>query len=391
MALPPGWKIRREINRITDRTGRFVGRVLHDPIRKPIYDLTAKWRQRVTPGQLALTDRVAVFVIYQPKGIAGSILLTLQHLHQNHYSVLLVSNGPLRAEDRATLAQHSAVVLERPNVGYDFGAYRDGIRHLWSLNHDLSRLVLMNDSTWFPLRRDDDSLARMEALGADLAGHIFKSENKDHMGHDHVESHLLMVSHEFLNSKDFRSFWSRYSMSDNRATTIKLGEKGFSQMAMRTGKTIGSLMGRDWLLSTLRCLDEDNLRDVLEYTIDSFRGRQRDASEVRWAAANGKPWREPYLQWVDESLSSSLSFMISATFVMPALIYGRMGFAKKANDIRFHLARCEVLNLEKIGRIEPIDPAVRDEIKLAIQNWQVPRGLEAIAQRRTSIPIPMRS
>jgi hypothetical protein len=85
MALPPLWKVCRELDRIRVRAVRFVGRWVHDPIRKPIYDLTARWRQLVTPGSLPLTDRVAVFVVYQPKGIAASILLTLQHLEQNRY------------------------------------------------------------------------------------------------------------------------------------------------------------------------------------------------------------------------------------------------------------------------------------------------------------------
>lgn len=391
MALPPGWKIRREINRITDRTGRFVGRVLHDPIRKPIYDLTAKWRQRVTPGQLALTDRVAVFVIYQPKGIAGSILLTLQHLHQNHYSVLLVSNGPLRAEDRATLAQHSAVVLERPNVGYDFGAYRDGIRHLWSLKHDLSRLVLMNDSTWFPLRKNDDSLARMEAMGADLAGHILKTESEEKRGNDHVESHLLMISREFWQSGDFRQFWSRYRMSDQRATTIAQGEKGFSQIALRRGWCVQTLMGREWLMGVLRSLDDDALETVFRHTIDSFSRRETDASDIRRLLARGEPWQDAYLDWTEKALRNSMSFLLSGAFVMPALVYGRMGFAKKAADIRFHLAREELLDLEASGMIAPIDDAVRAEVERKVRDWVPPKGQETVVRPNAEAPRHARS
>jgi hypothetical protein len=301
--------------------------------------------------------------------------------------VVLVSNGPLRPEDRTKLARRSALVLERPNVGYDFGAYRDGIRHLWALKQDLSLLVLMNDSTWFPLRRDDDSLARMEALGADLAGHIFKTENEEKRGNDHVESHLLMISRAFLRSKDFVRFWSSYRMSDHRVTTIASGEKAFSQLALRSGRSVRTLMGREWLLSILQQFDDQELRLVLDHTIDSFSRRETDASHVRRMAASGGLWREAYLDWTDKSLRNSMSFLLSSTFVMPALVYGRMGFAKKANDIRFHLAREELLDLEASGSIPPIDHVVRSEIASSLRAWVPPKGQEQLVRPRKAVPV----
>jgi Rhamnan synthesis protein F len=382
MPLSPAWKIQRELGRIGDKAARFVGRHVHDPVRKPIYDLTARWRQRVTPGQFALTDRVAVFVVFQPKGVAASVLLTLEHLRRNRYSVLVVSNGALRPEDRETLAGNAALVLERPNVGYDFGAYRDGIRHLWSLNHDLSRLVLMNDSTWFPLRRDDDSLARMEALGADLAGHIFKTENPLRPENDHVEAHLLMVSAKFARSNDFRRFWTDYCMSNQRATTIWLGEKGFSQVALREGWCVKALMDRAWLMDVLRSLDEKALETVFKHTIDKFTQRESGLSEVRRKYARREVWQEAYFAWADKSLRNSLLVLLSSTFVMPAMVYGHMGFAKKSKDLRFHLARQKLLDLEAEGLIPPLDDVVRAEMQDTIQKWVPPAGHEGSLPRR---------
>lgn len=387
MPLPPAWKVRRELERMRLKAVLFTSRWFHDPIRKPIYDLTARWRQRLTKGSLPLSDRVAVFVVFQPKGIPPSILLTLEHLRQNRFSVLLVSNGSLRPDDCALLARNSALVLERPNVGYDFGGYRDGIRHLWSLNHDPSLLVLMNDSTWFPLRRDDDSLARMDALEADLAGHIFKTESEEKRGNDHVESHLLMISQGFFQSKGFRRFWKRFKMSDRRSTTIAVGEKAFSQLAIRSGRTVRTLMGREWLLSVLQELNDRDLRRVLDHTIDSFRGRQSDASHVRRLADLGSPWREAYLDWTDKSLRNSMSFLLSAAFVMPALVYGRVGFAKKAKDIRFHMAREELLDLETAGMIPPLADEVRAEVSHMVRSWVPAKGQESISRPSASLPV----
>lgn len=384
MSLPPMWKVRREFHRMWVRTTLFASRCLYEPLRKPVYDLTARWRQRITNGKLPMTDRVAVFVVYQPKGIAASLLLTLDHLQENGFSVLLVSNGTLRAEDRVTLARYSGIVLERPNVGYDFGAYRDGLRHLWSLNHDLSLLVLMNDSTWFPLRRQDDSLKRMEALEADLAGHIYKIENEKKRRNDHIESHLLMVSRGFSQSEEFREFWSSYRMSNHRATTVEVGEKGLTQMALRSRRRVVALKDREWLMNVLHGLDDEKLRVVLDHTIDSYSRREPDLSDVRQRLAAGEPWREAFLDWTDNALRNSRSHLLSAAFVMPALVYGRMGFAKKANDIRFHMAREELLDLEASGMIQPLADEVRFEVAETVRNWRPPKGQEQTVRPRVA-------
>jgi Rhamnan synthesis protein F len=372
MALPPAWKVRREMARTRDTLQTTVARLIYEPLRKVVYDRRTHRLQTVTQGAVPLTDRVAVFVIFQPKGLPASVHLTLDHLRENGFSVLLVSNGPLVAADRQALAAKCGVVLERPNVGYDFGGYRDGIRHLWALRHEMTRLVLLNDSTWFPLRRTDNSLARMEALGADLAGHVFKNEDRSRGRQDHLESHLLMISQGFLRSAEFRQYWSRYRMSDHRTTTIAKGEKGFSQLALSTRHRVSALMGRDWLISTLDELDDASLLRVLDETIDDVPGRRQNAAAFRAAAASGEPWRQGYLDWARDALSNTVSFVLSSAFIMPALVYGGMGFAKKANDIRFHLARRKVLELEAKGVIAPLDAVVRAEISAAVAAWTTP-------------------
>jgi hypothetical protein len=374
------WKVRRELRVGVTKLRMFYLRAVHDRLRKAVYDRTSDRQIKVTPGDLPMTDRVAIFIVFQPKGLAPSVVLTLEHLAQNRFSVVVVSNGPLRPEDRAAVARKATVVLERPNVGYDFGGYRDGIRHLWSLGHDTSLLVLMNDSTWFPLRRDDDSLERMEALDADLAGHIFKTESEEKRGYDHMESHLLMISRDFVRSSDFRHFWSSYRMSDERATTIAFGEKAFSQLAIKSGRKVRSLMSREWLLSVLGRLDDRDLERVLRHTIDSFSSKQPDLTEVRRLIQSGRPWRDAYLAWADKSLRNSRSYLLSAAFVMPALVYGKMGFSKKAHDIRFHMAREELLDLEAMGMIPPIADEVRAEIAEKVRAWVPVKGQEKMVR-----------
>jgi lipopolysaccharide biosynthesis protein len=238
MSLPPAWKVKRELRRIASKFEFRVTSPFVDRLRQNHHDRNLSRLLRETPGQLPLTARVAVFVLFQPKGIAASTFLTLNHMAQEGWSVLVVSNTPLSDADRASLAQHSAHVIERPNTGYDFGAYREGWRWLDRNGHKPDWLILMNDSTWFPLRMEDDSLRRMVALNADLAGHIFKTEKANDRGHDHVEAHLLMFSPHALGHPAVRRFWAEYLMSNSKDKTIAKGEKGITDAVRSAGLSV---------------------------------------------------------------------------------------------------------------------------------------------------------
>jgi hypothetical protein len=315
---------------------------------------------------------VAVFVLFQPKGIAASTIMTLEHLAQEAWSVLVISNARLTSADRARLAAHSAHVIERPNLGYDFGAYREGWRWLHGHGHRLDRLILMNDSTWFPLRRQDDTLRRMEATDADLAGQIFKTVVSRHPN-DHLESHLLMFGSRALAHPEIKKFWTSYLMTNSRDITINMGEMGISQKVLSTDLKLIGLLDRESLLTILGRLDEDALRSVVSHiVVDDDQNRQRRADWC-FAAANGLPWRQDFLQWVDKELSDSHYHLLSATFIDPALRFGGMGFMKKSNDRRFQLARMLILREIDAGRIPPFDPVVMSELRSNVEGWKEPR------------------
>jgi hypothetical protein len=150
---------------------------------------------------------------------------------------------------------------------------------------------------------------------------------------------------------------------------------------------VKALMGREWLLSVLARLDEAELRTVLDHTVDGFTNQRTTAAEFRRAAARGEPWREAYLAWVHESLANTRSFVLSGTFIMPAMVYGGMGFAKKGRDIPFHFARQELLDLESIRMIPALHDAVRFEVAETIRCWTPPKGQESLPRRRTSTPV----
>ncbi len=372
MTLPPRWKIKRELYRIRDKVGRWISGALIDPPRQFLYDRMAGSLLEITEGEHALTPRVAVFVLFQPKGLAASTLFTLDHLIANDWSPVVISNAPLSERDRAEVARRAAKVIERPNVGYDFGAYREGIRFLDRIGHSPDRLILMNDSTWFPLREGDDTLARMEASGADMVGHIYKVEASEKRGRDHVESHLWMFNSRTLSNPVFAEFWRRYLMANSRESTVARGEKGLSQALMKAGLSVAGLLSRETLISMLQKEDDDRLLQTIGELVHHDAKAQAFCRAIANGGFAGASWRPEFIQWVSDVLSNSRQHLISATFISPAMRLGGMGFVKKAEDRRFHLARQKVLQMEKDGQIPPLDTRVRLEIEARVSNWVAP-------------------
>lgn len=366
MILPPIWKVQRELERIRIDVWRWLRGALFEPPRQWLYDRQSSRHQRLTPGNGVLTARVAVLVLFQPKGLADSVGLTLDHLVTQGWSVVVVSNAPLSSRDAAIVNDRAALLLERPNVGYDFGGYRAGLRLLAHLGHRPERLVLINDSTWFPLREGDDTLQRMEALRVAMAGQIFKTEQG--RGRDHLESHLLMFSPEALTHPVWTRFWDRFVMSDDRVTTILRGEKGLSQTLISAGLRVSGLIGRESLLTCLDRLTDPALRNVMEDVVH----HRSDAQAHCAALSQNDAWRAGFLEWVNGVLANSRQHLVSVTFVAPAMQLCGMGFVKKTRERRFHLARIKVLELEASGRIVPLHPAVRAEIAAAVAGWTPP-------------------
>lgn len=372
-SLPPLWKLKRELYRVAEKANeRLPLQYMQDLVRQRHHDMRLGKVLRETAGALSLSNRVAIFILYQPKGIAESTYFTLDHMAWAGWSVVVVSNTPLRPADREQLASKSAQVIERPNVGYDFGAYREGWRWLERQAHQPQRMILMNDSTWFPLRAGDDSLARMEAMDADLTGHVFKTEKTEDHGRDHIESHLLMFGPRALANPAIRSFMKRYVMSSSKSATIRRGEKGISQAAMASGLTVKALFGREEMVALFAGLSDDDLL-VAVRNLAMHNDAGRDAREA-WlaAAAEGRPWREAFLTWTFRELSNSRQHLVGATFIDPAISFGGLGYLKKHSEPRFQLARLAVLRGLQENRIAPLDPRVAEEIVSSVHAWKRP-------------------
>ena len=358
-------KLRRELGRLGSKIKRVYARRFSEPRRQRAHDLQRAQRLRVFPGQQAFHQKLAIFVLYQPGGLASSVLFTLRHLESCCYATDVIINGHIDENDLRRLEPLSRRTILRPNIGYDFGAYRDAILTLFDEGIRPDHILLLNDSTWFPLRDGDRSIARMEALGVDLAGQVLKTELASRPRHDHLEAHCLLVSGSLFFSPAFRRFWRDYIMSDDRTSTVEAGEKGLTQSMLRSGHSLDALLTKECFLAMLRSQDDATFDELLTRLV-----LHRDDARAQWQEILQTPHprrRADALNWIDHALSNSRQHLLSATFIEPAMRLGALPFVKKTSDHRYHLARQQVLSAEKDARIPPLAPDVRAEISARVE------------------------
>jgi hypothetical protein len=241
------WKIKREINRFKQQCHSLALR-LYEPWVRYQHDKHIHEILKVSYGSVASTlsnnygfgQKVALFLIYQPNSIAASTHQTCEHLIAQGYSVLLVCNHSISEQDRAHLSKCVTIIIERPNFGYDFGGYRDGIRYLKSLKINLSNLIILNDSIWYPVSPcpKDTLIARMEASEASFLGALhMKSDSTSSIKHTKPPffgSFFLMIKKEVYDSDLFTQYWNKYAFSSSKYLTIKRGERKFSELLLNS-------------------------------------------------------------------------------------------------------------------------------------------------------------
>lgn len=369
----PGWKLRREAARVLEQLSALpagvagLPRRLGEPLRRRRHERTWRDACRRTQGEVPFGPRVAIFLVFQPRGLPGSVILTCAHLRRHGHAILVVANSALDEADRARLAPHVWRILERPNFGYDFGGYRDGIftlqDHCAAQGCTPERVLLLNDSAWFPLRDAQDTLARLAASEADVTGINIneKSAPGRHapQGEQHVESWLYMIPGATFRHPAFAAFWRDYRMSDDKGRTIRAGEVGFSRAMAAAGLTLAGLVSRPAFRAGVRAQDDGFLRDTLHYAsyIDGDLAAERETLLAEPASAPG--WRERALAHIERVLTRrgfhAYCFAIDRLFGTPAL--------KKQAQPFFRQLRRLYLEGVDAGVIAPPDAPVLAEIR----------------------------
>ena len=174
--------------------------------------------------------RVAIFIHYDNRGrVHDYVLHYLAALREVGFEIVVVSNAPKLGE--AALQQLQplcAEIVRRKNVGYDFGAYRDGVLALGDLSR-FDELLLANDSVYGPLYALEETLARCDD-GAAVWGVTDSWERRYHL-----QSYFLLFKKPALLHPSLGQFWRGVKHVQSKLWIIRRYEVGLTQSLIRGG------------------------------------------------------------------------------------------------------------------------------------------------------------
>ena len=366
----PLWKIKRELARFGEETAARLANV-YEPFLRRRHDA---WRSRQpVPEDMGVefAGKVAIFLIYQPKGVAPSILATLRWLAANGFAPLVISNAPVSDADRNRLRPLVWRLLERPNFGYDFGGYRDGVLLLRDWGVVPERLMILNDSVWMPTRPESNLIARMEAVDADIVGGIEHPDSTKRYGgthRGHLESYLYLVNARACASDALLAFWRDYPASSKRMNAIRRGERQFASRMRDAGLTTKGLFSRQAFVDGLARQTDAVLRRTLTYASYVEPDLVAEGARLIERRPDDPTWREDVIRHIDKTTTRR---RFNAGFCYPAdALYG-MDFIKKSpgptgggTGASLHgLMRRKLLEAVRAGDLPPLGPEVLTEIE----------------------------
>ncbi len=357
------WKIVREAKRIRDQVQSALLRPVY-MARQRTYDDNKGKAVKVTKGDLPLSSKVVILLVYQPDGLSGSVSHTIKHIISEGFSPFVVLNSPLPESEILELLRESALVMERPNFGYDFGGYRDAILHLWTYTKDLECVAFLNDSVWYPVFDTCDHLRQMEALGGDLIGYSC-SKTHEALKKRHLDSYFFMFKGcEFLHSAEVKAFWTTLRIANNRYFTIRNGEMKMTRHFRELGFKVNWLFSEKNLLQTLPTWTNDAVFEFADYLVSIKHKRSTQISAIRqMEPAQARDAIGALLQ----SGSISRNNIGNA----PKALFIHSGFAamKKSKSYNYKIQRRQAVDAGVTQRFNSI---IRSEIVAAVEkDWSI--------------------
>ncbi|MDC1521211.1 rhamnan synthesis F family protein [Planktomarina temperata] len=360
----PGWKLKREVKRLKIKASA-IPLALYEPFIQRKYDRNRHNLVTHHYGKTTLKCNLAVFLIFQPNGISNSVFNTCAYLNSEGFTPVIVCNGPITEADRNALKELSYLIIERPNFGYDFGGYRDGLWTIEKIGIKPDKVLLLNDSVWFPAFNDSTFFAEMLQGNQDFVGtQVFDRGQQCGTRRYIYGSYCLLLNNSLINSTEFQNFWRGYKLSSNKETTIRRGEREFSFRMINSTKNATGIYSIDRFNSVVENLGSEKLREALGDMIATDPALERNRTQLSNARTS--------TLWIDDSKNLLRAGAQTKNYIgsSPIISIREMGFPmiKKNNERLYALARQRIAIAANEGRLNGLNPVVLSEIEAVVSN-----------------------
>jgi len=175
---------------------------------------------------------ISIFVHFDKDNkIHCYVIKYLQELKNQFNEIIFVSNSNLNSKEQDKIKGIVRHIIIRDNKGYDFMAWRDGIRYIGYNNlHNYDELVIANDSNYAPLFPFKNIFQSIKNIDCDFWGITESSSFKTHL-----QSSFLVFKKNIIISNVFKNFWENIKVENSKTDVIKKYELGLQEQLEAAG------------------------------------------------------------------------------------------------------------------------------------------------------------
>lgn len=168
--------------------------------------------------------------------------------------IIFVSTAEgLSSHEIQSIEPYCRDIIVKKNIGYDFGAWKTGLKHLGTALDAYERLILCNDSVYGPLFDLDTIMTYMKSYD-------FWSMTDNYEIEYHLQSYFVVYNKTAFTHPVFQAFWENFKIYEDKQTLIEHNEIGFSQDMMQTGLSYHSYYS----------VKDKNYVNILQYHWDTL-------------------------------------------------------------------------------------------------------------------------
>ncbi|MCI8454953.1 MAG: hypothetical protein HFE84_10125 [Lachnospiraceae bacterium] len=163
--------------------------------------------------------------------------------------MVVAANGGVKDCDRQRLKEMHLNLYERPDAGFDCGAFKDTLERYitWEGVQEYDELILVNDSCYGPLFPLDEMFHKMDKEKASLDFWTITEQQPFKKGPYceekipyHIQPYFAVIRKKLLHSPDFSDFWKGLTVPENYWEAVENYELKFAAFFAARGYTCGA-------------------------------------------------------------------------------------------------------------------------------------------------------
>ena len=190
--------------------------------------------------------RICLFSFYDERGLVDDYVITfLRELGPFVERVLFYSNGPLAPGAAQRLAGCVTQIVERPNVGYDVIAYKEGLQAIdFDSAGDCDEVLMVNHTCYgplFPFAELFDAMSRRACDFWGISAHLAVTPNPLTGGGTlpfHLNANFIAVRAPMLRSPEFHAYWDRLGPKSDFNEAVASHEAVFTEHFVKLGRRV---------------------------------------------------------------------------------------------------------------------------------------------------------